>query len=271
MPQLVEFGFAGACFAAAVACSAASWRAMLGSRLTLGSACARYGVGSLGNTFLPGRAGDAVRIALFARVSSGGVLPVAGAVAGVGALRWLALLPLGIAGILGSGLPPLALAGAAVALVPLPAVWLLARRGSKRCPDALAPLRGASRSTYATVFGWVAGTLAARITAAATACIALGISHPFATALLVVPALEVAGLVPLTPANVGVAGGAAAIALHAHGTPMQTALAAGFMLHAVETCAGIAFGVASALSLARTTPWRQLIAFRAPVAGLTQH
>ena len=44
---------------------------------------------------------------------------------------------------------------------------------------------------------------------------ALGIPHPLAAALLVVPALELAGVVPLTPANVGIAGGAAAVAFHA--------------------------------------------------------
>jgi lysylphosphatidylglycerol synthase-like protein len=251
MPQFVELGLAGACFAAAVVCSAASWRAMLGTQLTLGGACARYGVGSLANTFLPGRVGDAVRVGLFGRVSPGGTLSVVGAVAGVGAVRWLALLPLGIAGILGSGLPPLALTGAALALVPLPAAWLLARRGSTRARAALAPLRGASRATYAAVLAWVAGTLTARIAAAAAGGVALGISHPLATALLVVPALEVAGLVPLTPANVGVAGGAAAVAFHAQGTPMHSAVAAGFMLHAVETGAGIAFGLASTFALAR--------------------
>ena len=270
MPHVVELGVAGACFAAAVACSAASWRAMLGRRLTLADACARYGVGSLANTFLPGRAGDALRIGLFGRVAPGGALAVAGAVAGVGAVRWVALLPLGIAGVLGSSLPPLALAGAAVALVPLPAVWLLARRGSTRARVALAPIRRADRSTYTAVCGWVAGTLAARIVAAATACSALGVSHPFGAAQHVVPALEVAGVLPLTPANVGVAGGAAAIALHAHGIPMHTALGAGFVLHAVETCSGVAFGTASALSLVRTTPWRQLLALRPSVAGLTQ-
>ena len=253
MPQLVELGVAGACFGAAVACSAASWRAMLGPRLGFGDACARYGVGSLANTFLPGRAGDAVRIGLFGRVAPGGPLSVAGAVAGVGAVRWLALLPLAIAGVLGSGLPRLALAGAALALLPLPLVWLLARRGSTRARAVLLPLRQARRSTYAAVFAWVAGTLAARVTAAATTSFALGIAHPLATALVVVPALEVAGLVPLTPANVGVAGGAAAVAFHAHGVSMHTALATGFVLHAVETCAGLAFGVGSALALARTS------------------
>jgi uncharacterized membrane protein YbhN (UPF0104 family) len=57
-----------------------------------------------------------------------------------------------------------------------------------------------------------------------------------------VPALELAGIVPLTPANIGIAGGAAALALHAHGVPMHIALAAGLAVHAVETATGIAVG-----------------------------
>jgi len=93
MPQLAALGIAGLCFAAAVACSAASWRALLGPPLSFGNACARYGVGSLANTFLPGHAGDAIRIGLFGRVVPGGALPVAGTVAAVGAVRWLALMP----------------------------------------------------------------------------------------------------------------------------------------------------------------------------------
>ena len=47
--------------------------------------------------------------------------------------------------------------------------------------------------------------------------------HPLAAALLVVPALELAGVVPLMPANVGIAGGAAAVAFHAGGMPMHAA------------------------------------------------
>jgi hypothetical protein len=90
-------------------------------------------------------------------------------------------------------------------------------------------------------------------------------------ALLVIPALELAGTIPLTPANIDVAEGAAALAFHAHGLPMGGALAAGLALHAVETAAGIAFGGAGAGLLLRrspllhrsrtvrpTTPWRTL-------------
>jgi hypothetical protein len=67
-----------------------------------------------------------------------------------------------------------------------------------------------------------------------------------------VPALELAGIVPLTPANAGVAGGAAAVAFHAGGAPMHAALAAGFVVHAVETGTSLAIGSASAVALLRS-------------------
>lgn len=249
MRQAVELALAGTCFAAGLACCAGSWRTMLAARIGIGGAVARYGVGSLTNTFLPGRAGDAVRVGLFGRVAPGGIIAVAGAVAAIGAVRWLALVPLGIAGALRSTLPPLALLVAAAALLPLPLVWILARRGSRHALAALAPLRCAQRTTYAAVLGWVCGTLLARVVGVTLGGAALGVPHPLAAALLVVPALELAGIVPLTPANVGVAGGAAAVAFHAQGVPMHAALAAGLGIHAVETVAGLVVGGTSAVTL----------------------
>jgi uncharacterized membrane protein YbhN (UPF0104 family) len=62
---------AGIGFAVSVVSAAGSWRCAIrlcGGTLTLPDACARYGAGSLVNTFVPARAGDAVRIGLFSRV-----------------------------------------------------------------------------------------------------------------------------------------------------------------------------------------------------------
>ena len=73
MPQTVELVTAGMCFAVGIACCACGWRTMLGSLLRLGCACARYGVGSLANSFLPVRAGDAVRIVSSAGCGRDGV------------------------------------------------------------------------------------------------------------------------------------------------------------------------------------------------------
>ena len=98
-------------------------------------------------------------------------------------------------------------------------------------------------------------------------------------ALAVVPALELAALLPLTPGNVGVAGAAASGALYAQGLPMSTAVQAGLVLHAVETAAGLTYGTASALAWfaglapvkGATRGWRTLrTAVRPPAAGRTQ-
>ena len=248
-----ELVLAGCCFAAAVACSAASWRTLLGRTLSLGDACARYGAGSLVNTLVPARAGDAVRLGLFGRVAPGGLLAAGGVAAAVGTARWLAVVPLAIGGTAAAELPvpPLAIAAAGAATLPLAAAWLLACRGSRRAAALLAPLRNAGPRCLASLFAWVAGTIATRIAAATLAGAALGVPRPLTAALLVVPALELAGIVPLTPANLGVAGGAAALAFHAHGVPMRAALAAGLALHAVETVTGIVVGVAGAAAILR--------------------
>jgi hypothetical protein len=242
----IELVFAACCFAAAIGCSAASWRSLLAPRLAFGDAVARYGVGSLVNTFAPARAGDAVRVGLFARVVSGGILAVAGAVAIVGTARWLALAPLAVAGG-GSKVSPLALLAPGVIALPLAGAWVLARRGCMRAHTLVAPLRAARIA----VLGWVCGTLASRVAATTLAGTALGIPHPVAAALLVVPALELAGVVSLGPANIAIAGGAAGLAFHAGGVPMHAALAAGLALHAMETGAGVVVGAASAVALRR--------------------
>ncbi len=44
---------------------------------------------------------------------------------------------------------------------------------------------------------------------------------------MIVPALDVAGLIPLTPGNFGVTSGAIAMALQAHGMSFTNGLAAG--------------------------------------------
>ena len=97
----------------------------------------------------------------------------------------------------------------------------------------------------------VAAVVASRLLAAIAVAAACGIPHPLAADLLAVPALELAGVVPLTPANAGVAGGAAALAFHLAGAEPAAALAAGLVLHAVETATSVLAGAASALYLLR--------------------
>ena len=226
MEHAAELAFAGACYAAALLCSAGSWRTMLPSRLGLPDALTRYGVGSLANTLLPGRAGDALRIGLFGRVVPGGALAVVGAVAAAGT----------------------------AAFAPLPIAWLLAARGSERARRVLAPLRCARAGSYRALVAWVAGIVIARVLAAAAVADAFAVPHPVATAVLVVPALELAGVVPLTPANAGIAGGAAALVFRAAGAPTGTALVAGLTLHGIETVTSLVVGAASAVSFVRASP-----------------
>ena len=253
MPQLAALGIAGLCFAAAVACSAASWRALLGAPLSLRQrlrslrrriACEHVPPRSRrrrdpDRSLRPRRARRCApcrgsrrrgRLRALARTSAAGSRRRPHLERVSSRTRWCRRRTR--TAINGMARRP---------------AWIEARSGRARTASASRPI-GVCRSGR--LDRCDAGV---RIAAAAIVGIALGISHPLAAALLVVPALEVAGLIPLTPANVGFAGGAAAIAFHAQGTPMHAALAAGFVLHAVETSAGVAFGAASALALGRTT------------------
>jgi uncharacterized membrane protein YbhN (UPF0104 family) len=96
----------------------------------------------------------------------------------------------------------------------------------------------------------MAAALTARVAAAASVAAAFGAHSPLRLALVLVPAVEVAGLLPLTPGNIGIASAAITVALRAAGTPMSSALAIGLGFHALETAAGLSLGAVSALYLA---------------------
>ena len=102
---------------------------------------------------------------------------------------------------------------------------------------------------------------------------AFGVERPLLAALLVVPALDLAGILPITPGNIGVASAAVAFALHAHGAPAGTAFSAGIAFSAVETVTCLAFGTGSALYLAGSAPgatrrWTAATAAAAACLGL---
>jgi uncharacterized membrane protein YbhN (UPF0104 family) len=107
------------------------------------------------------------------------------------------------------------------------------------------PRRGAR------IIAWIALATTCRLGAAAAIAAALGVHSPVLAALLIVPTLDLAGQMPLTPGNIGVTSGAVAMALQAHGVGLTQALGAGIAFHAVETAAGLVFGLAGALLLAR--------------------
>lgn len=208
----------GLIFAAAPACCGLVWHHALvraGARLGRAEACARYGVGSLVNSVAPLHLGEVARTALFLEALTGsGRRPIVRCYATVQGIRIAALAALALAASL-----PLELA---------PVVLLLSFAG------ALAALRRDARRLLA--LSLLAP--AVRVVAVAVALAALGAPAALQAAFAVVPALELASLLPLTPGNVGLAGGAAGMALHASGLPMQQALSAGIVVHAVGTAAG---------------------------------
>jgi len=245
---------AGAAFALSLVGSAGCWRAAIGlcgGRTSLADATARYGAGSLVNTFVPARAGDAVRLGLFSRLIPGEArLWTTGSAFGVVAMVRAAV---------GSGL---VIAGAAFGVVP---IWPLlvvvalvaagivlairARRSHAHLLDAFRAV-GEHPAAVLRLAAWVGLSVAARFAGATAVAAAVGIGRPAVAALLILPVLDVSGLVPLTPGNLGVASAAIAIAFRAHGVSFDHGLAAGITFQALETAVGLAIGLGSVLWLA---------------------
>jgi uncharacterized membrane protein YbhN (UPF0104 family) len=245
---------AGVGFLVSVVASAASWRCAIGfcgGRLSVTEACARYGAGSLVNTFVPFRAGDAVRIGLFARVlpNRERLWTTGGAFAALGAARAVVLGALIVGGAAAGFVPlwPLLIAAGLVAIGVGAAI--VARRTPSHLFDAFRAL-GRDHTAAVRLIGWIALATAGRLASATAVAAALGIAHPLAAAVVIVPALDIASLLPITPGNIGVTSATIAMALQAHGASLTNGLAAGIAFHAIETAVGIMFGVASLVWLA---------------------
>ena len=151
---------AGIGFAISVLAAAGSWRCAIGlcgGRLSVTDACARYGVGSLVNTIVPFRAGDAVRIGLFARVlpSEKRLWTTGGAFAALGAARAVVLGALVVAGYLAGAVPlwPLLIAVGLVAAAVV--VAIVSRRSSAHLLDAFRSL-AEEPSGAARLVAWLA-------------------------------------------------------------------------------------------------------------------
>ncbi|HET8528579.1 MAG TPA: lysylphosphatidylglycerol synthase domain-containing protein [Gaiellaceae bacterium] len=253
---------AGLGFLIALVGSAGGWRsavALLGGRTTLLDATARYGAGSLTNTFVPAHAGDAVRVGLFSRLipPEHRVRRTTAAFAAVGAARCTVLAALVAVGAAVGAVPlwPLAVLGGVATLA-----LVAARLARRRLPD---------RRDVPRLLGWLALSTAARFVAAAASCAAVGIHAPFAAAIIVLPALELAGIFPVTPGNIGVTSGAVALALGAHGVSFDAGIAAGIAFHAGEIAVGLLVGTLSVLYLAPgRSPLVRRVALAASAAGV---
>src|SRR6266508_1978356 len=234
---------AGVCFLCSIVGSAGAWRSALGlvgGRIGWLDAGARYGIGSLINSFAPARLGDVARLALFSRAldSDERLWRTGGSFVVVGASRALALALLIVAGSIAGALPlwPVLVLTGLTGVAALAAVTTRNRTARTHVAHLLDAFHALGREPKrgASIAAWIGFATLARLGAAAS----------------IAAALALAGAMPLTPGNVGLTSGAVAMALRAHGVGMTTALTTGIAFHAVETMAGIVFGLTSVLFLA---------------------
>jgi uncharacterized membrane protein YbhN (UPF0104 family) len=147
--------------------------------------------------------------------------------------------------------PVFALCGMVAALA-IAAAYSGRLRRHPRIAQVLAGFAALERSPrgLVTVLGWTVGMVLARVGATIAVAAALGLPHPVLAALVILPALDVAGAFPLTPGAIGVGSGAVAVALASRGIGMTQALGVGFAIQALETLVSLAVGATGALYLA---------------------
>jgi uncharacterized membrane protein YbhN (UPF0104 family) len=250
---------AGLLVVGTLAAWAQAWRSVIrscGGEVARTDAVGRYAIGSAINTLTPARLGDVVRIALFARKLEHPerAWTSAGAYTTIGAARTLAIALLVVAGYTVGALPlwPVVAAAACAGIAVL--VGALARRRNPHTRvahffDAYREL-GRRPREVAPLLGWTLLATAARVGAVAAIVSSLGVHRSVGAALLIVPALDAASLLPLTPGNIGVASGAVIVALHGYGIGAETALTISIGLHAVEAVAGVVCGAVGVLAVA---------------------
>jgi uncharacterized membrane protein YbhN (UPF0104 family) len=235
------------------------WRSAVrtvGGEVSRVDAVARYSLGSAVNTFLPARMGDVLRIALFSRVleTPTRVWTTAGVYTTIGAARALTAGVLILAGFLAGVLPLWAVIASGALVVAAVVASVIARRQGPHSRlahffDAYREL-GRNPRRAAPIVAWTIAATAARVGAVAAIVSALGVPHPLAVALLVIPTLDAASLLPITPGGLSVSSGAVALALKGIGIGTTTALTVGIGYHAIEGAASVVCGTIGALVLA---------------------
>jgi uncharacterized membrane protein YbhN (UPF0104 family) len=250
---------AAAGFVLSLVASGTAWRAGLrscGGAIGVTDASARYGLGCLVNSVSPLKIGTALRVGLYSRAlhDDGRLWTSGGICTAICAAQtfWLMIL-VAIAAAAGV-VPAWPLALLACGLVAAGAAIWVARhsRPARRFAHVLDAFRaiGTCPRTAGALLGWTGVAAATRIAAGASLAAAFGLPHPIALAFLIVPAVELASFLPLTPANIGVAAAAVAFVLRSQGVDGDVALATGIAFSAVETISSLAFGSAGALYLA---------------------
>jgi hypothetical protein len=267
---------AAVAFLGAFACTVAAWRAAMtsaGARLCPRQAAARLGVGSLVNAVAPAKLGDAVKVALCARAMTGPgrAWAASGAYAALTATRSLTLAALVVAASATGAMPiwpVFALLGGVAALALAATVSRRFRSHAQvaRLLDGTTALIRSPRS-LAAVAGWTIGMQLARVCGALAVTLAFGLPHPLLAALAILPALDVAGAIPLTPGGIGVGSGAVAVALASRGIGMTQALGVGLAIQAVETAVSLACGSVGLAYLLRPDERARRVARRVAVVA----
>jgi hypothetical protein len=259
---------AAAAFLGSLFASASAWRAafgLCGARLSHSDAAARYALASLVNGVSPLRVGSALRLALFARALPGEdrAWRTAGAFGVIGAARSLVFAVVIVIAAAFGAVPlwPVVLLGAFVCITGVVAFTARDRTPRTHVAHLIDAFREIGRSPVggARIVAWVALSTTARFGGAAAIAAALGVNSPVSAALIILPALDVAGMIPLS-GNLGITSGAVAVALETRGIDVTQALTTGLAFHAVETAAGIAGGLSGLLFLVRFDARRLVVA-----------
>jgi uncharacterized membrane protein YbhN (UPF0104 family) len=263
-------------FLCAFACTVGAWRAALagaGARLCPRQAAARLGIGAMVNSFAPAKLGDAVKITLCSRAidAPDRLWTAGGAYAALTATRSLTLAALVVAASATHAMPlwpVFVLVGGAATLAVATTASTRFRRYHRIASflDGVAAL-ARDRRALVRVAAWTLGMQVSRIAGTVAVAVAFGLPHPLLAALVILPALDVAGAVPITPGSIGIGSGAVAMALASRGIGMTQAFAAGLAIQGVETLVSVSCGSAGLLYLVAPDARVRRIGLRVAVVG----
>jgi uncharacterized membrane protein YbhN (UPF0104 family) len=263
-------------FLVAFACTVGAWRAALasaGARLGVRQTGARIATGALVNAFAPAKLGDAVKIALCSRAidAPDRLWTTGGAYAGLAATRSLTLAALVIIASATQALPvwPVFVLVGCAGVVAAVAAASTRVRHHHRLASLLTGAAALARDPRAllVVCGWSAAAQLARVAGTAAVAVAFGLPHPLLAALVILPALDLAGAIPLTPGSIGVGSGAVVVALASRGIGMTQALAVGLAIQGVETIVSIGCGTTGIVYLLQPGERARRIALGAAAVG----
>jgi len=265
-------------FLGAFVCTVGAWRSALsaaGARLCPRQAAARLGIGSMVNAFTPAKLGDAVKITLCARAidAPDRMWTATGTYTALAAARSLTLAGLVVAASATHALPiwPVFLLVGSAAVVALVAVGSARFRSHHRIASFLAGVAALAtdRRALRGVALWTIGMQLFRFAGTVAAVFAFGLPHPLLAALVILPALDLAGAVPLTPGSFGIGGGAVAVALASRGIGMADALATGLAIQGVETLVSVTCGSLGLAYLMQPSERVSRVATRVALVGGT--